>query len=431
MTARGGGDGMTPQPPSHQFNKIDRLRATPFRATGEICVTLPLHPLATLFPPLEDAEFAALKASIAAHGLIDTITTYDGCVLDGRNRQAACDEAGVACRYEQLSTGADPLQFVLDKNLRRRHLNESQRAFVAAKLANIGHGGDRRSDQVANLPLVKQDDAAALLNVSARSVRSAVKVQSHGAAPLQKAVERGLIPVSAAAKAAEFSVETQTKIAQEAEAGRENVVRLVVKQEGRAARERTLGAKQCALPDKRFGVIVADPEWRFEPHSRETGLDRAADNHYPTSSTEEIMARDVASIAAKDCVLFLWATAPMLPDALRVMEAWGFAYKTHLIWHKTRVGEGRGSGYWATGEHELLLIGTRGAIVAPAVAMCASVIAAPWQGRHSAKPSIFLDLIEDHFPTLPKIELNRRGEARPGWVAWGNEAETEAKEGAA
>jgi N6-adenosine-specific RNA methylase IME4 len=195
------------------------------------------------------------------------------------------------------------------------------------------------------------------------------------------------------------------------------------KQDRRDARERVLGECQQALPDKRYGLIVADPEWRFEPRSRETGMSRAADNHYPTSETEAIAARDVASIAAKDCILALWATAPMLPDALKVMVAWTFEYKTHLIWYKKRNGKGRGPGYWATGEHELLLIGTRGKVVAPATAMCRSVIAA-LVGKHSAKPEIFLEILEKQFPTLPKIELNRRGKPRKGWDAWGLEAES-------
>lgn len=190
----------------------------------------------------------------------------------------------------------------------------------------------------------------------------------------------------------------------------------------RAKRERILGGLQLAMPSKRFGVILADPEWRFQPRSRKTGMSRAADNHYPTSETDAICARKVP--AADDAVLWLWATSPMLPDALRVMAAWGFTYKSHLVWRKTRNGKGRGSGYWFTGEHELLLVGTRGRLPAPATALCGSVIDAP-AGRHSAKPECFAELIERAFPTLPKIELNRRGPPRKGWSAWGNEAETE------
>jgi N6-adenosine-specific RNA methylase IME4 len=191
------------------------------------------------------------------------------------------------------------------------------------------------------------------------------------------------------------------------------------KQARRSEREADLGARQVALPQKRYGVIYADPEWRFEPWSRDSGMDRAADNHYPTSTVEAICARDVASIAADDAVLFLWATAPMLPEGLAVLAAWGFKYVSHLVWVKDRIG----TGYWSRNKHELLLIGTRGKIPAPAMGtQWESAILAPL-GVHSAKPECFCELIEQYFPTLPRIELNRRGPARPGWDAWGNEAE--------
>lgn len=191
------------------------------------------------------------------------------------------------------------------------------------------------------------------------------------------------------------------------------------KQERRATRERVLGGIQMALPQRRFGVILADPEWRFEPWSRETGMDRAADNHYPTSCTEVIAARDVPSIAADDCVLFLWATAPMLPHALLVMAAWGFDYRSNFVWAKDRIG----TGYWNRNKHEHLLIGVRGSIPAPAMGTQWDSLIEAAVGEHSTKPERFLQLIEAYFPTLPKIELNRRGPARPGWDAWGNEAE--------
>lgn len=194
-------------------------------------------------------------------------------------------------------------------------------------------------------------------------------------------------------------------------------VAAVDKKERRAERERDLAAKQSALPEKRYGVIYADPEWRFEVYSRDTGLDRAADNHYPTSETDAICARPVNDIAADDCVLFLWATVPMLPDALKVMGAWGFTYKSHCIWAKDRIG----TGYWFRNQHELLLVGTKGNVPAPAMGtQIESLVDAPVE-RHSEKPAKFYELIEDYFPNLPKIELNARAE-RPGWDAWGYEA---------
>jgi len=188
------------------------------------------------------------------------------------------------------------------------------------------------------------------------------------------------------------------------------------KAQERANRERVLGEVQCALPARKYGVILADPEWRFEPWST-SGMDRAAGNHYPTSATEVIAARDVPSIAADDCVLFLWATVPMLPQALLVMGAWGFAYKSNYCWGKDKAG----TGYWGRQRHELLLIGTKGKIPCPAQGEQWETLQIAPRGRHSEKPEWAYEMIEAYFPTLPKIELNCRGVPRAGWSAWGNE----------
>jgi N6-adenosine-specific RNA methylase IME4 len=187
--------------------------------------------------------------------------------------------------------------------------------------------------------------------------------------------------------------------------------------ERRAEREADLGAKQIALPNSCYGVIYADCPWRWEAWSRVTGLDWAAESHYATMSLDEIKALDIASIAAKDSVLFLWATQPALDQALDVMRAWGFTYKTHFVWAKDRIG----TGYWNRNQHELMLVGTKGNIPAPAPGTQLSSLIAAAVGRHSEKPEIFYRLIEAYFPNLPKIELFARAR-RPGWHAWGNEA---------
>jgi N6-adenosine-specific RNA methylase IME4 len=196
--------------------------------------------------------------------------------------------------------------------------------------------------------------------------------------------------------------------------------RLQAKQARRAERERECAGRILALPDKKYGGILGDPEWRFEPWSRETGMDRAADNHYSTSATDVIKSRDVASIAADDCVLFLWSTAPMQRQAYEVMGAWGFEYKSQIVWDKGEIG----NGYWFRNQHEILLVGTRGKVVAPAPGtQWPSIIRAPVR-EHSRKPDEFAEMIETLFPTVPKIELNCRGAPRPGWDAWGYETVT-------
>jgi N6-adenosine-specific RNA methylase IME4 len=197
----------------------------------------------------------------------------------------------------------------------------------------------------------------------------------------------------------------------------------IPKQARRARLEAELGARILALPVKQYGVGLADPGWRFEPYSRVNGMDRAADNHYATSSLEAIKALDVSSFMAPNSVMFLWSTVPMIMKAGEVLEAWGFTYKSQFAWPKTRAGGSLalGTGYWNRNAHELLLVGTRGKIPAPAPGtQWPSVIFAP-VGRHSEKPAIFHEMIESYYPTVPKIELFART-ARAGWDRWGLEA---------
>lgn len=223
---------------------------------------------------------------------------------------------------------------------------------------------------------------------------------------------------------------------EESESGRVSV-RLMREEEKagrRAAREAELGAKIAALPEQRFGVVVEDFEWHFETRS-DRGMDRHAGNHYPTAAAattpEAIVAhRDIDDFAAADCIRFSWTTAPHLAIALKVIELSGFRYVSHLIWLKSRII----TGYWNRGKHELLLISVRGEPVAPAMddpklpswieALDGTAIDTDFPGRrHSQKPELFLEWIERLWPSTPKIELNRRGPARAGWHAWGNEAE--------
>jgi len=183
----------------------------------------------------------------------------------------------------------------------------------------------------------------------------------------------------------------------------------------REAREIELAAQIRALPDRRYGVILADPPWRFEAFSRDTGMDRSADNHYPTMELANIAALEIP--AADDAVLFLWATRAMLPQALAVLAAWGFTYKTCFVWAKPKPG----TGYWARDNAEILLVGTRGEIPAPAPGEQFNALIEAPAGAHSEKPERFYELIESYFPTLPRIEMFAR-RARPGWDAWGLEA---------
>jgi N6-adenosine-specific RNA methylase IME4/ParB-like chromosome segregation protein Spo0J len=384
---------------------------------GAAMNTLAFHPLADIFPLVEGTEFAELVADIRDHGLHEPIVVFEGQILDGRNRYRACEAAGIEPSFT-VYTGDDPVSYVVSLNLRRRHLDESQRAMVAAKLATLKQGA--RTD-LSPIGEMSQGQAAALLNVGKRSVERAAEVRDHGAAELIHAVERGAVSVPAAADIATQSVDEQREIVAR---GEREILRAA--QEIRARKAEIRHAERIAklvaisnnnaplAVDRRYAVIYADPPWEREPGT--SSPNREIENHYPTMPIEEICALSVADLATPDAVLFLWATSPLLPQALEVMRAWGFEYKTGMVWVKDSFG----TGYWVRSRHEFLLIGKRGDMPHPApAARPDSVIEAP-RREHSRKPDEAYELIERMYPELPKIELFAR-QARPGWAAWGNQ----------
>lgn len=264
-------------------------------------------------------------------------------------------------------------------------------------------------------------------------------ILSHGAPELIAAVDERRVTVAAAAEIVKaLPADEQRKLladvaaapdTKKAFAGVVKDLRRVKqdeKKQNRADKVRDLGDKQRALPDQKFGVILADPEWPFDVWSEDTGQDRAAANHYPTSTIEVIKSRPVASIAADECVLGLWATVPKLPAALDVMREWGFTYVSQIVWVKDRIG----TGYWFRNNHEILLIGKKGTPPKPADGtQWRSAIAAP-RSEHSEKPDFQYEFFETFFAGWPAIELNAR-RSRPGWTAWGLEApDTEGSEAA-
>jgi ParB-like chromosome segregation protein Spo0J len=178
---------------------------------------LGFHPAADLLPLLEGPEFDALVGDLRAHGLREPIVLLDGTILDGRNRYRACRAAGIEPRFEQWTPrheGDRPLAFVLSRNLLRRHLDESQRAMVAARAANLAAGV--RGDYVtaaSKEAAVSQREAAKTLNVSRSSVQRARKVIAEGTPELIEKVDRGLIPVSTASKLLVLPQAEQVKMA--------------------------------------------------------------------------------------------------------------------------------------------------------------------------------------------------------------------------
>lgn len=365
------------------------------------------HPFAGIFPLLEGPEFDELVEDIRANGLIFPIVLYDNQIIDGRNRYRACVIADVEPKFLDYPLDRDALSFVVTANLKRRHLNDSQRALCAARIATMPQGRPRT-------PAVKQSDAAKMFNIGTRTVKQAAVVRDRAIPELVARVDRGEVTVNLAERLANMPTEQQREVVDLPSKALVGVAKRFAREERMEELRAPIAqaASELDAPEQLYPVLVVDPPWRFEPYSRETGMDRAADNHYPTMTTTEICSLNIP--ATKDSVLFLWATAPMLSDALEVMKSWGFAYKSHMIWLKSRVA----TGYWFRNQHELLLVGTRGNIPAPAPGTQYNSVHSADTRQHSEKPAKFFEIIEDMFPGLQCCELFAR-ERRAGWATWG------------
>jgi N6-adenosine-specific RNA methylase IME4 len=169
------------------------------------------------------------------------------------------------------------------------------------------------------------------------------------------------------------------------------------------------------LPAGPFGIALINPPRRFKVRSLK-GESRSASNHYNTRDTDDIYDLPISSILTKDAAIFLWATSPMLSQALQALTAWGFTYRSSLVWVKDRVG----NGYWARNCHEMVLIGARGKFRAPIPAHRPDSVIEGQQREHSRKPVRLHEIIEAAWPAACKVVLFAR-EGRPGWVVWGNQ----------
>ena len=178
---------------------------------------------------------------------------------------------------------------------------------------------------------------------------------------------------------------------------------------------------------KKYQIIYADPPWQYD--FSKDNADKI-EKHYPTMTLKDICALNVP--ADDNCVLYLWATAPKLLEALEVMRAWEFTYKTHAIWDKKWIG----MGYWFRGTHELLLVGVKGKVSPPKPTERVPSIYQEKRTEHSRKPEYFKGLITDSFPAEwnrlemfarpTKVNLfNGRPDKSPSWDYWGNEVESD------
>lgn len=373
-----------------------------------------IHDAAYLFPEMQEQEFAELKQDIGRNGLQMPILLYRGKVVDGRHRLRACTELGIVPRFEEMLAANDAAvnQAVVSINLHRRHLTESQRALVAARLTNSTIGTNQHTAGA-----VSQQKVAEELGISVDSVLRGKKVLKNGVPELVEAVAAGKINISSAAKLAALAKEDQSQLNFDDIKAIQDASKAINKAKFETRRQERLQEIEAKRANNKpldasmgtFSVVYADPPWNY--------MGEMAVG-YPCMSVQEICDMPISEICADDAVVIMWCSSSLLPDALQVMNAWGFTFKTSAVWDKNVTGQGA----YFRQAHEVLMIGIKGNVPeVPYSARPSSVLKYP-RLEHSRKPLELYQLIDDMYPELNKIELFCRGEPQgKGWSGWGNE----------
>ena len=381
---------------------------------------------------LTDDEHSLLEASIVAEGVRDPLVVWrrngQRVLLDGHHRYEIAQRYGVAFDLKEVGLPdlAAAKRWVIRNQLGRRNLTPAEVSYYRGQEyleEKRPVGANQYTERVSQNETPTAEAIASRYGVG----RATIHRDAQFAQALDRVADIAGDEVRRAvlSREAKLSKEDVLRLDKQAArapeavkqvvgavlAGEAETVKEALREQSRQQKRKQLTSAE--LPDGKFALIYADPPWQYDFAEDE---DRAIENHYPTMPLAELEVLPVADLAAEDCLLWLWTTSPKLREAMRLIEAWGFEYKTSLVWVKDKIG----MGYYARQQHELLLVAKRGNPPAPAPEdRPPSVISAP-RTAHSAKPEEVYSILERLYPEVAKVELFARSR-RPGWAAWGNQ----------
>lgn len=429
----------------------------------------------SLIETLSNAEYESLSASIVTEGCREALIVWqeENILVDGHHRYAICMEHNVPFNvlYKSFDCREAVIVWMLENQLSRRNLSEPKRIQYVLRLKpaiqdlnekrqragvnlfpnlGTGHTDDHLSSR-AGVSHGKFHHAETILTKAQPFLQdwyTSGDITAYGGYRLYQAlhdapdevlfvVERDHVDdyfsipifVEGCIKSRDWwrdlFLTGFIQIGDDHEAVKSTAGARAIKEaiELKAKIHRQLSASATAqdrldraqrLPNGVYSVVYADPAWQYE----NSGFDMSAAQQYDTMPLDKIctLLNDIDLQVADTAVLFLWATNPLLPEALQVITAWGFTYRTNLVWVKDRAS----GGFYARGQHEFLIVATKGGSFTPS-ALLPSLIQAPVT-EHSKKPELHA-LIESMYPEQRYVELFARNNAvREGWDFWGNEA---------
>jgi len=348
------------------------------------------RPKYQIFPPLRPEELRALEADIAKRGVqVPVEVDEEGNILDGHHRAQIAERIKLPCEtiVRKGWTEQQKREHVIKLNLARRHL-DPVRWGQAFKLLCEQRGVQLASGARNELTSATVAEVAEELGVPARTARHRVtQANAYEALPEveRRAVDNDEIALT----------EARCRV-----------------------RKADIPRRVAQIPEGKYRVLYADPPWKY--HDSSSRLDNfgygRAERHYDCLTIAELCALPIKDRVADDAVLFLWVPVPKLNECWPVIEAWGFQYKTAMVWDKER----HNFGHYTSIRHEELLICTRGSCTPDVDKKFDSVQVIKRSTRHSEKPEEFRKIIDTLYPPGRRLELFAR-EKHKDWHCWGNE----------
>jgi len=357
-----------------------------------------------LIRPLTPEEFNLLEISLKKDGCREPITILeDQTIIDGHNRYTICQKHNIEYTtfvQKGLETETDIKLWMLYNQIGKRNYTNVEKALVAIEIEKLekvqakarqGTRNDLKTDNIRS-DLTESEESGKALEKAAKSVGLGYGTVYKTKQILEKAPKELVEKV----KKGDISIDRAFTKIQKAERLENNMA--------------------TEWPKGKYRVIYADPPWQYG--DERSGFGGAVD-HYNTMSMAELKSMPVASLTEDNAVLFLWGTAPLLPEAIELIEAWGFKYKTNIVWDKVRANLGN----YTSVRHEHLFIATKGSGVPDNTTRVDSVQVVERIGRHSEKPEEFRKIIDTLYTYGNKLELFARKSVE-GWEVFGNECST-------
>ena len=358
-------------------------------------------------PPLSDEEFAQLEKNILADGCRDPLVLWGQLIVDGHNRYVICTRHGLpfATVQKEFASRDEALDWTDANQLGRRNLTPDQRSIIRGRRFNRTKKPIGAPLGSSNASKIKGDKVSPLIPKTSKALAAQYGVS-----------DRTIIRDGKRADAIERLAVTAPEQAKAVLDGKKRFNEVIQETRVVEVHEKLVNIE---IPKGKHRVIYADPPWWYAtPQHSKTEQATVLKSHYPSMKIDEICALPVKQMAADNAVLFLWTTSPLLFEAGKVIDAWGFTYKASIIWDKVK----HNVGHYVSVRHEFLLICTRGSCPKDSDKLADSVVVME-RTEHSAKPDIFRNMIDEMYVPVKgdRVELFARADLPKHWKAWGNQ----------